>query len=54
MRLAIEFLRTHLWQSVILVSLLLVGGVVDSIGLSTFLPQPGRTSGPAPIPAQRC
>ena len=38
MRLAIEFVRTHVWQSVFLIALLLLGGVVDSVGLSAFMP----------------
>ena len=52
MRLALEFLRTHAWQSVMLVSLLLLGGVVDSIGLSTFLPLLNLVMHPgAPLPS---
>ena len=38
MRLAIEFVRTHAWLSLLLIVLLLLASLVDSIGLSTFMP----------------
>ena len=38
MRLAIEFVRTHALLSMLLIGLLLLAGIVDSVGLSTFMP----------------